>query len=63
MMSDPGAHRISSVTTFDDDLSVLYSIKQADTQSFILADYLWTGVPIAIMRARTHNRNFRPHSG
>ena len=59
MMPGPGANRISSVTTFDDDLSVPCSIKQADTQSFILVDYLWTGVPIAIMRARTHNRNFR----
>ena len=54
---------VFSVTTFDDDLSVLRSIKQADAQPFISVDYLWAGMSIAIMRARTHNRNFRSHSG
>ena len=63
MISSPGANCVFSVTTFDDNLSVLRSIKQADAQPFISVDYLWAGMSIAIMRARTHNRNFRPYSG
>ena len=40
MISSPGANCVFSVTTFDDDLSVLRSIKQTDAQSSISVDYL-----------------------
>ena len=62
LMLAPGTDRVSLVTTFDNDLSVSRGIKPADAQSFISVDYLWAGMSIAIMRACTHNRNFRSHS-